>query len=105
MKNEARADAILMATVYLASIGVPDRELKAMSVTREGVQYKNAITVPMIKAAKAVMESYIEDEKKDGKPIKVAKAVVDAWKPTLGRRRVELPSVPTATRHIMGTKL
>ena len=85
---------ILMATAYLATTGVPDRDLVAMDVTREGVTYRNAITIPMLRAARAVMESYIKDEQRDGKPIKIAREVVDAWKPTLGRRRVELPIEP-----------
>ncbi len=94
MKNEDRADKILMATVYLASIGVPDRELVAMDVTREGVQYKKAISVPMVRAARAVMEAYLEDERRTGEPVQIAKEVVDAWKPTLGRRISKAVSAP-----------
>ncbi len=86
MKNQDRADKILMATVFLVNRDVPDKELVAMDVTVDGVQYKKAISVPMIRAAKAVMEAYLEDERRTGEPIKVAKEVVDAWKPTLGRR-------------------
>ena len=83
--TEARQDVVLMATVAVRAGETPDRDLPWMDASRGGVLYKRAISPTMVRAARGVIRAY-NDDIKAGKFTGVAREVVDAWKPTLGRK-------------------